>query len=99
MGDVVDSAEEHLPMPAVTIRIGADPTGAYQFRVSWGRREFTTSMSPDLAASFYEDLRLLRWKSAGVHDPGDVLLNHVGDRLAALIAPPATWKELGLPDD
>jgi hypothetical protein len=32
------------------------------------------------------------------HDPGDILLNHVGDRLATLIAPPATWEELRLPD-
>ena len=41
----------------------------------------------------------MRWKSAGIHDQGDILLNHVGDRLASLIAPPATWEELGLPND
>ncbi len=83
----------------VSIHVDVDATGHYRFRVRSGTGEITTSIKPDLAASLYEDLRLLRWKSAGVYDPGDTLLNHVGDRLAALIAPPATWKELGLPDD
>lgn len=82
----------------IRIDVDVDATGEYVFRVHSGRREITTSINPDLAASFYEDLRLLRWKSAGVHDRGDILLNHVGDRLATLIAPPATWKELGLLD-
>ena len=82
----------------VRIHVDVDATGHYVFRMRSGRREITTSVDPDLAASFYEDLRLLRWKSVGVHDPGDLLLNHVGDRLAALIAPPATWEELQLPD-
>jgi hypothetical protein len=82
----------------VRIHVDVDATGHYVFRVRSGKREITTSVNPDLAASFYEDLRLLRWKSAGVHDPGDILLDHVGDRLAALIAPPATWEELRLPD-
>src|SRR5260370_5694098 len=81
------------------IHVDVDAAGRYRFRVVSGRREFTTSVNPDLAASFFEDLRLLRWKSVGVHDPGDILLNDVGDRLAALIAPPATWEELSLPDD
>ena len=83
----------------VRIHVDVDATGHYEFRVRSGTGEITTSVNPDLAASFYEDLRLLRWKSAGVHDQGDILLNHVGDRLAALIAPPGIWKELGLPDD
>ena len=86
-------------MPAeVSIYVDVDATGHYGFRVRSGTREITTSLNPELATSFYEDLRLLRWKSVGVHDPGDTLLNHVGDRLAALIAPPATWKEVRLPD-
>jgi len=54
-----------------------------------GRSEVTTRVNPDLAASFFEDLRLLRWKSIGIHDPGDILLSDVGDRLAALVAAPA----------
>jgi tetratricopeptide (TPR) repeat protein len=83
----------------VRIHVDVDAARNYRFQVRSGTREITTSVNPDLAASFYEDLRLLRWKSAGVHDPGDTLLNHVGERLAALIAPPATWEELGLPDD
>jgi tetratricopeptide (TPR) repeat protein len=83
----------------VSIHVDVDATGRYAFRLRSGTREITTSVNPDLAASFYEDLRLLRWKSAGVHDPGDTLLNHVGERLAGLIAPPATWEELGLPTD
>ncbi len=82
----------------VRIHVDVDATGHYVFRMRSGRREIKTSVALDLAASFYEDLRLLRWKSVGVHDPGDLLLNHVGDRLAALIAPPATWEELQLPD-
>jgi hypothetical protein len=82
----------------VRIHVDVDATGEYVFRVRSGGREVTTSINSDLAASFYEDLRLLRWKSAGVHDPGDILLNHVGDRLADLIAPSAAWKDLRLPD-
>ncbi len=70
----------------VRIHVDVDATGDYMFRVRSGRRGITSSISPDLAASFYEDLRLLRWKSSGVHDPGDTLLNHVGDRLAVLCA-------------
>jgi hypothetical protein len=81
------------------IRVDADSAGRYEFWTRSGRHEITTSVNPDLAVSFYEDLRLLRWKSAGVHDSGDELLNHVGERLAALIAPPAMWKELRLTDD
>jgi len=83
----------------VRIHVDVDATGQYAFRVRSGTSEITSSVNPDLAASFYEDLRLLRWKSAGVYDRGDILLNHVGDRLAALIAPPATWEQLRLPDD
>jgi tetratricopeptide (TPR) repeat protein len=83
----------------IRIHVDVDATGHYRFRVGSSRREITTCVNPDLAASFYEDLRLLRWKSAGIHDPGDILLNHVGDRLASLIAPEATWEELELPND
>ena len=87
-------------MPSeVRIHVDVDDTEHYGFQVRSGAREITTSVNPDLAASFYEDLRLLRWKSAGVLDHGDILLSHVGDRLATLIAPPATWKELGLTGD
>jgi hypothetical protein len=83
----------------VRIQVDVDATGQYGFQVRSDTRQIRTSVNPDLAASFYEDLRLLRWKSAGVHDPGDTLLNHVGERLAALIALPATWEELRLPDE
>src|SRR5438128_96711 len=78
----------------VRIHIDVDATGQNEFRVASRTSEITTSINPALA----EDLRLLRWKSAGVHDQGDILLNHVGDRLAALIAPSATWRQLGLPE-
>lgn len=74
-----------------------DAAGHYVFRVRSGKRDIATSANRDLAASFYEDLRLLRWKSARVHDPGDVLLSDVGDRLATLTAPPATCEALSLP--
>lgn len=83
----------------VHIHADLNAQGHYVFRVRSGSREITTSVNSDLAASFFEDLRLLRWKSAGIHDEGDLLLNHVGDRLAALIAPPDTWGQLELPDD
>jgi tetratricopeptide (TPR) repeat protein len=86
-------------MLEVAIHIDVDAAGTYQFRMRSGGRDIATSVSPALAASFYEDLRLLRWKSTGVLDPGDTLLNHVGYRLAALIAPRETWDELRLPDD
>lgn len=81
------------------IHVDVDAAGRYEFRMCSGRREVTTAVSPDLAASFFEDLRLLRWKSIGIHDPGDILLSDVGDRLAALVAAPATWEQLRLPDD
>jgi tetratricopeptide (TPR) repeat protein len=80
----------------VRIQVDGDAAGHYQFRVRTATREFTTVIDADLATGFYEDLRLLRWKSVGVRDPGDVLLNHVGDRLAELIASPDRWNELGL---
>src|SRR5260370_16464367 len=80
----------------VRIQVDVAAAGHYRFRVRTGAREITTDVDADLATSFYEDLRLLRWKSVGVRDPGDVLLNHVGDRLAELIASPERWNELGL---
>jgi tetratricopeptide (TPR) repeat protein len=81
------------------IHVDVDATGRYEFRMRSGRREVTTSVNPDLAASFFENLRLLRWKSIGIHDPGDILLSDVGDRLAALVGAPAIWERLRLPDD
>jgi len=81
------------------IHVDVDSAGRYEFRMRAGRREVTTSANPDLAASFFEDLRLFRWKSVGIHDPGDILLSDVGDRLAALVAAPATWEELKLSND
>jgi tetratricopeptide (TPR) repeat protein len=80
----------------VRIHVDVDGDGHYRFRIRAGAREITTVVDPDLATSFYEDLRLLRWKSVGLHNPGDVLLSNVGDRLAGMIAPPARWQELGL---
>ena len=80
----------------VRIQVDVDAAGHYRFRVRTGAREITTDVDADLATSFYEDLRLLRWKSVGVRDPRDVLLNHVGDRLADLLASPERWNELGL---
>lgn len=81
------------------IYVDVNAAGHYEFRMRSGRREVTTAVNPDLAASFFEDLRLLRWKSIGIHDPGDILLSDIGDRLAALVAAPATWERLRLPDD
>ena len=83
----------------VLIQVDADAGGQYRFRISAGTREFTTAIDPNLATSLYEDLRLLRWKSVGARDPGDVLLNHVGERLAELIASPEQWNELGLANE
>ena len=83
----------------IQIHVDVDAAEQYRFRLRSGRREVTTTVNPDLAASFYEDLRLLRWKSAGIHDQGDILLSHVGDRLATFIAPPARWEELELPNE
>jgi tetratricopeptide (TPR) repeat protein len=80
------------------IHVDVDSAGRYEFRMGSGRNEVTTRVNPDLAASFFEDLRLLRWKSIGIHDSGDILLSDVGDRLAALVAAPAIWEGLRLPD-
>ena len=80
------------------ICVDVDHAGEYKFRVRSGRSEFTTCVDPNLASSFFEDLRLLRWKSIGIHDPGDILLSDVGDRLAALVAAPSVWERLKLTD-
>src|ERR1700693_5688416 len=78
------------------IQVDVDAAGQYRFRVRSGGRELITQVDADLATSLYEDLRLLRWKSVGVRDAGDILLNHVGDQLASLIAPPKRWRALRL---
>src|ERR1700744_4037468 len=83
----------------IRIHVDVDTAGHYEFRTRSGSIEVTTPVNPDLAASFFEDLRLLRWKSIGIHDPGAILLCDVGDRLAALVAAPARWERLRLPDD
>lgn len=80
------------------IHVDVDSAGQYEFRMRSGSSEVTTCANLDLAASFFEDLRLLRWKSIGIHDPGDILLSDVGDRLAALVAAPEIWERLRLPD-
>jgi hypothetical protein len=52
--------ESVKPMPAeVTIQIDVDPAGDYRFGVRDGNREYLTRVSQSLAASFYEDLRLV----------------------------------------
>jgi tetratricopeptide (TPR) repeat protein len=81
------------------VQVDVDKGGQYRCRVRAGTREFTTAVDPNIATSFYEDLRLLRWKSVGARDPGDILLNHVGQRLAELIASPEQWNELGLANE
>lgn len=83
-------------MADLQIHVGIDATGHYSFRMQYGAREFTTVVDPNLATSFYEDLRLLRWKSIGARNPGDALLSDVGNRLANLIASPEQWNALGL---
>jgi tetratricopeptide (TPR) repeat protein len=80
------------------IRVDVDRVGLYEFRMRSGGSVIETRANPDLATSFFEDLRLLRWKSIGIHDPGDILLSDVGDRLAALIATPSDWESLKLTD-
>ena len=44
----------------VRIQVDVDDASHYRFRVRSGAREITTEVDPDLASSFYEDLRLLR---------------------------------------
>ena len=80
------------------IHVDIDLTGRYAFRVQSATTEFTTAVDPEHETNLYEDLRLLRWKSIGVRNPGDALLSHVGDRLAGLIASPEQeqWYQLGL---
>jgi hypothetical protein len=59
--------------PELRIHVDVDAVGRYEFRMCSGRSKVTTSVDPDLATSFFEDLRLLRWKSVGINDPGDIL--------------------------
>ncbi|MBZ5600084.1 MAG: hypothetical protein LAN83_17375 [Acidobacteriia bacterium] len=36
------------------IHVDVDAAGRYEFRMSSGRREITTNVNPDLAASFFD---------------------------------------------
>ena len=67
-------------MPSeVRIHVDVDATGRYVFKcVVAGARSSSTSGGLT-RSSYSQDLRLLRWKSVGVPNPGNLLLNHVGD--------------------
>lgn len=52
-----------LPRKAIALRnmprelrihVDVDAAGRYEFRMSSGRREITTNVNPDLAASFFD---------------------------------------------
>ena len=52
-------------------------------------RSYSRNIPRELTAGIHEDMRLLRWKAAGLQKIGDALLSEAGDRLGALILPEA----------
>src|SRR5689334_20520125 len=72
----------------LSIRLYSVNENEYEAHVRRGRIAVKTRFSRDLSASVREDMRLLRWKAIGLHDPGDSLLIAVGDRLSRLLLEP-----------
>jgi tetratricopeptide (TPR) repeat protein len=74
---------EGLPVPSAKVRIGAS--------------EYEISTPSNLAVEVQEDMRLLKWKGAGLSDPGDMLLVQIGTSLAGAIFPQenrTVWESL-----
>ena len=83
---------------SVTINLrkaGGSPVHTATVRI--GPSEYTVATPDNLAVDVQEDLRLLKWKGAGLSDPGDMLLVQVGTSLAQAIFPPvnrAVWEPI-----
>jgi tetratricopeptide (TPR) repeat protein len=71
-----------------TLAISAVDDRQYKITASDGKGTFERIIPRVLSASIREDMRLLRWKATGLHDPGDALLTEVGRRISAIIFPP-----------
>ena len=77
-----------MPLPGqVVISISSEPNESLLFAVVTDRGSFGRVVSRDLAATLHEDMRLLRWKAAGLQKIGDALLIDVGAHLAEFVLP------------
>jgi tetratricopeptide (TPR) repeat protein len=79
----------------LTIDISVVDGRRYKIAASDGKGTFEHIIPRELSASIREDMRLLRWKATGLHDPGDALLTDVGRRISAIVFPPENrqdWK-------
>jgi hypothetical protein len=54
---------------------------------------FEGRLSRQFSSGVREDIRLLRWKAIGLHNPGDLLLIEIGVRISKLIFVPEREKE------
>jgi len=79
----------------LTLDISVVGDRQYRIAASDGKRTFEQIIPRELSASVREDMRLLRWKATGLHDPGDALLIDVGRRISGIVFPLANredWK-------
>ena len=72
----------------LTLDICAIGDRRYKIAASDGKGTFERIIPGELSASIREDMRLLRWKATGLHDPGDALLIDVGRRISGIVFPP-----------
>jgi tetratricopeptide (TPR) repeat protein len=81
----------------LTVDISVVDDRQYKIVASDGKGTFERIIPRELSASIREDMRLLRWKATGLHDPGDALLIDVGRRISSIAFPPENrkdWKEI-----
>ena len=71
----------------LTLAISVVDGQQYKIAVSYGKDAFEHVIPRELSASIREDMRLLRWKAMGLHDPGDELLVDVGRRISRVVFP------------
>ena len=76
------------PTGQIVISISSEVDEGLKFRVLTENGAFERVVPRDLAATIHEDMRLLRWKAAGLQKIGDALLSEAGDHLAELMLPP-----------
>src|SRR6267142_1919172 len=84
-------------MSELIITFTAPDADVFKFSCQAGDAQFAGSLPRHFSSSIHEDLRLLRWKAAGLRDPGDTLLIQVGVRLSSLLFPSdhrADWTNL-----
>ena len=90
-------------MPAagqLVISISRDHDETLKVKVEREDHAYSRTIPRELTAGIHEDMRLLRWKAAGLQKIGDALLSEAGDRLGEHILPAAEsgrWSQLVAP--